>query len=89
MIHQFESTGQAYDACQCDENIKRGDLLLIVSERVVGIADTWPVAVTVNHGRLHIPADGWTLETCIGERCPNRVAKAKLLAEIFDYPTRD
>lgn len=53
-VHTFSSTGRAYDACQGDE-IKNGDILLIPSEKVVGLAWTWPVAVTVEYGALHIP----------------------------------
>lgn len=29
MIHRFDGTGDAYDACQCDEDIKTGDTLVI------------------------------------------------------------
>lgn len=53
MIHTFDSTGEAYDACQCDENIHDGDVLVIEAEQVVGVADTWPVAVTKEYGSLH------------------------------------
>ena len=60
-IHYFETTGDAYDACQCDEKITNGDLLVIVPEKVVGIADTWPIAVTENHGVLHRPKEGYTV----------------------------
>jgi hypothetical protein len=28
-IHRFDNTGEAYDACQCDEDIKTGDMLVI------------------------------------------------------------
>lgn len=28
-VHRYDSTGDAYDACQCDEDIKTGDCLLI------------------------------------------------------------
>lgn len=52
-IHHFKSTNEAYNACQSNENIKRGDILVIQSEHVVGIADTWPFAVTVCKGQLH------------------------------------
>lgn len=51
--HEFASTGQAYDACQCRDDIKNGDTLVIASERVVGVAHTWPFAVTPEHGHLH------------------------------------
>jgi hypothetical protein len=52
-LHTFDDTEDAYTACQCDENVKRGDVLHIPSEGVVGLGDTWPVAVTVAYGELH------------------------------------
>lgn len=52
-IHQFNSSGEAYDRCQTDPSVKTGDVLHIPSEGVVGYADTWPVAVTANPGNLH------------------------------------
>ncbi|RUU78225.1 hypothetical protein [Mesorhizobium sp. M7A.F.Ca.MR.362.00.0.0] len=57
-IHFFDSTGDAYDATQCDEDIKNGDVLVIPTACVVGLADTWPVAVTKQAGKLHVLADG-------------------------------
>lgn len=57
--HIFLSTGAAYDACQCDDDINDGDILLIPSEQVVGVADTWPFAVTKKSGDLHGVSD-WT-----------------------------
>lgn len=52
-VHRFASTGEAYDACMCYETIKRGDVLVIESEGVVGVAYTWPFAVTPEAGELH------------------------------------
>jgi hypothetical protein len=40
--HAFASTGNAYDASQCDEAIKTGDTLIVLAEQVVAIAMTWP-----------------------------------------------
>lgn len=57
-IFYFESTVEAYAATQTRDDIEIGDVLVIKSERVVGIADTWPVAVTVECGQLHAFADG-------------------------------
>lgn len=57
-IHRFASTGDAYDMTQCSDNIKTGDLLVIESEKVVGFADTWPVAITKERGALHSIKDG-------------------------------
>jgi|TARA_R110002020_G_scaffold261534_2_gene475880 hypothetical protein len=52
-VWEFEDTGEAYDAVMCDEKIKTGDILVIHDEGVVGIADTWPVAVTKARREFH------------------------------------
>lgn len=51
--HAFASTGNAYDASQCDEAINTGDTLIVLAEQVVAIAMTWPFAVTETCGKLH------------------------------------
>ncbi len=57
-VHTFESTGEAYDASQCDDNIVDGDVLAIPGERVVGfLYEAWPVAVTVDVGVFHTATD--------------------------------
>ncbi len=63
-IHAFASTGNAYDAVQTDETIAAGDTLLILEEGVVGVAMTWPFAITAEVGKLHAvcePGAGETL----------------------------
>ena len=63
-IHAFASTGNAYDAVQTDETIAAGDTLLILDEGVVGVAMTWPFAITAEPGKLHAvrePGGGETL----------------------------
>jgi hypothetical protein len=55
--HAFASSADAYDACQCDDNISNGDLLDIEAEGIVGLAWTWPVAVTEKRGELHLMSD--------------------------------
>ncbi|MFD7769877.1 hypothetical protein [Streptomyces sp. NPDC059787] len=53
-VHRFDDTVQAYDATQCREDIRNGDVLVIESERVVGFLDTaWPIAITEAHGEFH------------------------------------
>lgn len=52
-LHAFETTGNAYDATQSDEQIKSGDTLIVLKERVVAVAYTWPLAVTAQAGALH------------------------------------
>ena len=61
-VHFFPDSGLAYDACQCDESIAKGDLLIIESERVIGVADTWPIAVSREHGALHWLPNGEVTE---------------------------
>ena len=64
-IHAFASTGNAYDAVQTDETIATGDTLLVLDERVVGVAMTWPFAITAEAGKLHAvsePRAGESLE---------------------------
>jgi len=64
-IHAFGSTGNAYDAVQTDESIAAGETLLILDERVVGVAMTWPFAITAEPGKLHAvrePGAGESLE---------------------------
>jgi hypothetical protein len=53
LIRIFASTLDAYDACQCDETLVKGSIFIVPSEGIVGLADTWPVAATDEHGELH------------------------------------
>ena len=57
IIHHFRTSRDAYDACQCSDQIKDGDFLLIRSEGVLGVADTWPWAISAQAGLLHINTD--------------------------------
>ncbi|MFI7083934.1 hypothetical protein ACIBUR_10040 [Streptomyces anulatus] len=53
-VWPFHSTTAAYDACQCNENVRDGDVLVIEDEEVIGIAWTWPFALTENFNELHV-----------------------------------
>lgn len=64
--HYFESTGEAYDACQCDARIKTGDMLIIANEGVIGMAWAWPVAITAEHGALHGAKDPGVITSADG-----------------------
>lgn len=88
-MNTFDTTGDAYDATQCDESIQKGDALVIESEGVVGLSWIWPVAVTVKAGQLHafehsadgVVADaGWT---------PEQIRAAVALADGFNFPVAD
>lgn len=59
-VHYFDSSGEAYDASQCYDNIHDGDVLVVKSEKVVGIlVEAWPVAITPNFGEFHVPVEDW------------------------------
>jgi hypothetical protein len=64
-IHAFATSGNAYDACQTDRAIESGHTLIILSEGVVALAGTWPIAVTAAGGVLHsvVGKSGDTLES--------------------------
>lgn len=68
--HYFETTEEAYSACQMipckrpdGQDFQVGDTIIIKRERVCGVAYTWPIAVTTKHGQLHTLA---TLGDCCG-----------------------
>lgn len=82
----FRDSGEAYDAVQSNENIQDGDILLVPSEKVMGVAETWPIAVTLEFGKLHTVNDnGWerTSEVVGGAE---KIKKAVALAESLGWP---
>ncbi|MEV7870152.1 hypothetical protein AB0P17_29595 [Streptomyces sp. NPDC088124] len=56
-VWTFYSTGEAYGAVQCRDDIRDGDVLVIEREQVIGIAHTWPFALTEAHGMFHTLKD--------------------------------
>ena len=50
---EFDSSGQAYDRCNSDEHMHTGRVFIVESEKIVGIAWAWPIAVTQESGQLH------------------------------------
>lgn len=92
----FDTTGDAYDAVQTHDEIKTGDTLLIPSEQIVGLAYTWPVAVTAQVGKLHTVASGpiAKLDAGIGDKTgkpvftEEQVEFAQELARSFGWAVR-
>lgn len=64
LAHRFEDTAEAYDATQCRDDIRDGDVLIIEREGVVGFLRTaWPAAITAERGKLHgVDGDPRTLD---------------------------
>lgn len=50
-IHYFDSTGEAYDAANCDLDIEA--VICVPDEGVVGQSWAWPIAVTEAAGEMH------------------------------------
>ena len=88
-IHSFETTGNTYDAVQTDEAIATGDTLLVIGEAVVGVALTWPFAVTDEAGHLHqvAPKAGDTLDAFAGSLGvdPSAITRAVTLARQLGF----
>lgn len=81
-IWRFFDTVDAYNATQCNEDIKNGDVLIIEGDSVVGfLVDAWPVAITEAHGELHAlrePAGDWRN----GDYLESAVRAAKIAREM-------
>ncbi len=56
-VFTFESSGDAYDAAQCCDDIKTGAALIVESESAVALAWAWPVAVTAALSNFHALAN--------------------------------
>jgi hypothetical protein len=54
-VWTFADSGNAYDSCQCRKDIEDGQTL-DCGDGVVGLAWTWPIAVTADRGKLHSPS---------------------------------
>ncbi|MFE5851999.1 hypothetical protein ACFQ61_02065 [Streptomyces sp. NPDC056500] len=79
MVHQFDSTDEAYDATQCRDDIRDGDVLVIEPEGVVGfLRRAWPVAITAEHGDLHTVEDD--TRTLDGGRYADSAIRAERIA---------
>jgi hypothetical protein len=89
--HAFATTGNAYDASQCDEAISTGDTLIVLAEQVVAVAMTWPFAVTAACGKLHAVAPtkaGETLADIARELgvTDDAIVHAAALAQALGFP---
>lgn len=82
---EFEDTADAYGAVQCDDDINNGDTLLVESEGVVGIANTWPVAVTTEFGEFHTIGNVAEFLAC-SNITPAMVAAAVAVADQKGFP---
>tara|TARA_R100000329_G_scaffold11603_1_gene12610 strand:+ start:218 stop:841 length:624 start_codon:yes stop_codon:yes gene_type:complete len=88
-VWTFANSGDAYDCTQGDDDLKTGDVLLIPSEKVVGISDCYPFAITKEKGQLHGVEKGYKIEdifVCnIDEDYKHKALKvARSLAKSYD-----
>ena len=83
-VHIFDDSVEAYGHCQWDDEVHTGDVLVIPSEGIVGIAHTWPVAVTVEHKELHRAGSEWSgAEAKITDQ---QIANAIKIAKEHGFP---
>ena len=54
-IHYFATSTEARQAALSKATVRRGDILIVAAEEIVGIASALPVAITVAHGGLDSP----------------------------------
>ena len=79
-VHEFSSTGQAYNQTQVDDSIKDGDVLIVPSEGVYGfLNEAWPIAV-VGQGEFHTVRPGMDPAEIEGGKYAKSVAVARGLA---------
>lgn len=53
-VHHFASSAEAYEASLDEGPVREGDVLVIVTEGIVGLASTDPVAITTASGALKV-----------------------------------
>ena len=59
-MKEFDSTAWAYDECNCSDDMADGEVFVVPSEKVIGVAWAWPVAATEAYGALHTLGDDVT-----------------------------
>ena len=87
--HVFDDSGEAYNATQCSDAIRRGDVLVIEDEGVVGLANAWPLAVTAEAGEFHLIDDKpGSVQSVLGDAgiTAEQVRGATAVAEALGYP---
>lgn len=87
-MKSFDTTGEAYDASQCDDSIAKGDTLVIQAEGVVALAWVWPTAVTVAAGELHSVEEGFDPAEIIEDAgwSAEQIAAAVAFADSQGFP---
>jgi hypothetical protein len=76
-VHEFATSGEAYDASQCDDTIRDGDVLVVRNERAVAIMlSAWPTATSEDlsgeHFHVAEPTLDWSAVPAIDPSKPSR-----------------
>lgn len=87
--HIFANTVDAYDATQCDRKVLAGHALLVPYEGVVGLSWTWPVAVTIASGDLHVMGDDPAKVIADANWTTSQIRHAVAVAEENNFPVAD
>lgn len=86
-MKDFKDSKTAYSECNFSDDMNRGDVFTITSEKIVAISWAWPIVVTEECGELHHFEDDprtslrdWPEEIIIG------VGKAIEIAKLKGFP---
>lgn len=84
-IWTFQNSGEAYDTIQCDDEINKGDIVLIPSEKIVGIADACPIAITSENGEFHQAIEGELAGYLLEKEIDHHLSEAITMAAQFGF----
>lgn len=86
-VHYFLDSGSAYGETQCNDKIKDGDILVVESEKIVGILYdvAWPVAITEAVGEFGSFRD----DALPKEDYAGQLAEATKLAKKLGFPLQE
>jgi hypothetical protein len=57
-VHEFPDGGEAYDASQCEDEIRDGDVLLVTGQGAGVLVQAWPTLVVGEVEAFHTFAEG-------------------------------
>lgn len=87
----FDCSRDAYDFTQACEDAADGDLMLIKNDKelIIGVVDTWPMALTKQAGKLHEQFEGELLDYLKANKLDRNLGAARDLASLFGAELRE
>ena len=86
-MKDFSNSEDAYMACNCDDDMHRGKVFTVTSEKIVAISWAWPIAITEEFGELHsFKDDPRTSPRDWPKEVVDAVGKAIEIAKLKGFP---